>query len=250
MPDIETTLFNMVRHGAGENYTNSINNLESTVAGTVLHPDWKSDQKKNTQLTAILSLWMSYDALDEVDTYTGLSSHLLLLINRIAELSSPHNNKEQICMHRRQVNLMKAILQTLRQQLPQDLDYIMVLQVSACAEVYRLASLLFLHHKVSLVRARLNFRTTLSPLFSDAEIFELVNQILDHFHKTPALTRTAAIPLWPLFIAGCSTGNNDDLRVKVLETFDNTESTGRFGVGHSLTLSLAVVFKFRYKKLN
>ena len=180
------------------------------------------------QLTNVLSAWMSEDTQDEIDTYTGLGTTLLLIINRISDLQMPYKNK-QILLHQKEVKILKATLQGLHQKVSPDIGKSHASQIFTSAEVYRLASLIFLHQKVAMIRSRVGRRISCDNLFSETEVLDLVNQIIVHFMSTPELTKTASIPLWPLFIAGCSAGD-DNLRVQVLEVFDRAESRHRFGV--------------------
>ncbi|KFX97636.1 hypothetical protein V490_02686 [Pseudogymnoascus sp. VKM F-3557] len=190
--------------------------------------DSKSSLSCTSQLTGILSSWMTKNALDEVDTYSGLSNSLLLLINRIADLETPSSKADfgELC---HEVSILRTALESLNQRIPQDLDPITSSQVSISAEVYRLASLLFLHQKISLTCGRVPFRTNaLQAPFSDSEIYDLVCHVLEDLENNPNLTERASIPLWPLFIAGCS-ADDEFLRIKVLKIFRRTETLQRFG---------------------
>lgn len=186
-----------------------------------------------SKMTTVLFSWIEERDLYEINTYKGLSDGLLLLINQIADLGFPAN-KAEIPKHHQDAVALRDSLERLQQRPPPHLEPFTIHQVSATAEIYRLASLLYLHHKVALIRSRITTRTSaLTPLYSEPEVCSLLDRLLETFEATPDLTMLAAIPLWPLFIAGCS-AEEEDSRVRVLGIFACAESYARFGVSLNL----------------
>ena len=231
--DLESVLINTSAcQEAGDDLLYSTDGLQTTYPESsfqVQGLDSKSSLNRALQVTGVLSSWMIKSALDAVNTYSGLSNSLLLLINRITDLKTP-SSKTDLAELGREVSILRTALESLDQRVPRDLDPITSSQVSISAEVYRLASLLFLHQKISLICGRVPFRTNaLRPQFSDSEIYDLVCHVLEHLEKNPNLTKTASIPLWPLFIVGCSV-DDEFLRTRVLKIFHRTETLKRFGV--------------------
>ncbi|KAF2163444.1 hypothetical protein M409DRAFT_26057 [Zasmidium cellare ATCC 36951] len=178
-------------------------------------------------MTLTLLQWMGPTDHFQINTYTGLTSGLLLLINQITDLEYPSNSK-LVADHHRIAADIKTSLEGLRQDVPPNLLFSTTVQLSASAEAYRLACLLYLHHKVASIRARIAVRTTsLSPLFSQSEVLHLTSQILSLLEDNPGLTRTVANRLWPIFMAG-SSANDDFLRLRVLNLFEQIEKDRRF----------------------
>lgn len=184
---------------------------------------------ENSAITIALSRWMDDANRNEINTYKGLSDSLLLLINQITDLQIP-TSRQDICNHYKNTSMLKKSITQLPQQPPANVEPETRWRLCASAKVYQYACLLYLYQKVASIRASIPVRTmTLNPLFSDMEVQTLVDDILELCETNNALLTTAAVPLWPLFIAGCSTV--DELaRVRTLSLLKQTENLKRFGV--------------------
>ncbi|KAJ5143542.1 transcriptional regulator family: Fungal Specific TF [Penicillium bovifimosum] len=160
---------------------------------------------------------------DMIDPYMGLSPALLLLIDQIAELAWA---REDDCMdtNRKVVYQLKENLDTLQQKVPtESIDPSM--ECAAIAEANRLGALLLLHEICS--------TKVLSPpgipILDCEEKIVYVEQILGLLSEKKAnMMRTAVMPLWPLFLAGCC-ANREEQRVVVLRLFEEVESIRRYG---------------------
>ncbi|KAF7588350.1 hypothetical protein BBP40_005878 [Aspergillus hancockii] len=204
--------------------------------------------------TNFLALTMPLEELDEIDPYMGFSNSLLLLINEIADLAWRSPPK---CMDANAISLrvkafhLKESLDKLRQRPPGQLvsaatsgndcpDRDLATKFMIIAEANRLGALLFLHEICS---NRFRFegsyhnpetyddydQNTLLPRFPEEDKHNYIRAILDLIgHNLPWIIRTAALPLWPLFLAGCCAVTEED-RMTVMVIFEESEQLKRFG---------------------
>ncbi|KAL3483507.1 fungal-specific transcription factor domain-containing protein [Aspergillus germanicus] len=158
-----------------------------------------------------------------IDTYMGLSPSLLLLINQVAEIAwSDHSrtSTEHIVHLERQ-------LETLHQIPPLGNDIIDETECVAIAEANRLGALLLLHEVAASVATSGNGKGS-SALGLEAKnrcVERILALILE---KRANMMRTAVLPLWPLFLAGCC-APSDAERVIVMQLFQELEGIRRFG---------------------
>ncbi|KAL2845261.1 fungal-specific transcription factor domain-containing protein [Aspergillus pseudoustus] len=157
------------------------------------------------------------DGPDVIDTYMGLSPSLLMLINQVAEMawSSTETTTTEI-IHRLETELEK-----LHQVPPLGNGIDDETECVAIAEANRLGALLLLHE----VSASSRTATTLCLEEKNRCVERILNLILD---KRANMMRTAVLPLWPLFLAGCC-APTDAERVVVMQLFDELEGIRRFG---------------------
>lgn len=141
-------------------------------------------------ITKALLQWMGSTDLCEINTYPGLSNGLLLLINQVADLDYVHSVHE-IAEHNRKTIQIRKWLENYNQHASDGLRPTTTLQVCAIGETYRLGCLLYLHHRVTSIRARISVRTTeLDVLFSEPEIVELANRIVTQLEDKLFLAST------------------------------------------------------------
>lgn len=164
---------------------------------------------------------------DTIDPYMGFSHSLLLLINQIAGLAwKPADEIKS--MRATDVLPLRRRLEGLEQVLPsqcEDPDT----ECAAIAEANRLGALLLLHE----ICSNKSITAINSAYCHSAESEEksqyvklILNLILE---KKGNMMRTAVLPLWPLFLAGCCAFEEEG-RVKVMQLFEELEGIHRFGV--------------------
>ncbi|KAJ5742786.1 uncharacterized protein N7511_011187 [Penicillium nucicola] len=160
---------------------------------------------------------------DVIDPYMGLSPALLLMINRVAELAWTRDGLDETS--RKGVYQLKANLDTLQQTLPvEHIDP--TTECVAIAEANRLGALLFLYEITSTKSA--NSRSSVISLDAE-EKNSYVKRILELvLEKKETMMRTAVLPLWPLFLAGCCARDEED-KVVVLQLFQKLDGIRRFG---------------------
>ena len=222
--------------------------------------------------TEFLSVNMSLDHLDQIDPYMGFSDSLLLLINEVADLawqdpSKIDRNSDQAAFLRMKVLRLKKSLENLRQTPPalrssgstsesfigadgEDDQFMYTYTVSefaAIAEAYRLGALLLLHKiypsksgPVAHDDDSMDHNSGLEDIDLPAERLPLetsyVRGILTLMSKhLNRIKRTAALPLWPLFLAGCCATCEED-QMTVMGMFEKLEEMKRFGVSRILPL--------------
>jgi hypothetical protein len=233
--------------------TSRIDNAPSTDAPKV---SWTS--------TKDLAKVMREDSLHDIDIWTGLSGHMLLLINEVLSLkqdaqalnhqehgvSAPQNVVEQ----RRstlelKVTTLEARLATATQKVPVSLHQGNGSPESAhrcrllegTAEAYRLAAFLLLSEVASpaflgytLSTNRASAQTcdpTLRQQYVD-RIFELVNEVVSSLDYLPV-----SWPLWPLFIASCCCPSDQESKTTALELFHAAKEKAPYeNIPRALTL--------------
>ncbi|RFU34135.1 hypothetical protein B7463_g2228, partial [Scytalidium lignicola] len=190
--------------------------------------------------TENLLLTMCEDTLYIIDPYSGVSNKLLLLINETANLkretlhgfhqSQPsESGYDQVALKERVSRINRSLLDL--QQHPSnciatsDPDFAKRLQL--VAEVHRLAALILLHESYTLSPGPGTTDHVASRYTDDNSILnsndkrgfiqEVLNLVSD-FLSLPGLLNISW-PLWPLFIAGCST-TDDANRIVVMELFE------------------------------
>ena len=217
--------------------------------------------------TEFLSLNMSFDNLDEIDPYMGFSDSLLLLINEVADLAwqdssdvSTNYEPDQRALLERKVDRLRESLENLHQTPPplrssgdgsnsfpsthrdnQSLYTYTVSEFNAIAEAYRLGALLLLYkvHPLS-SNAMCSDGDSVGPSSEGDDVDSsgqricpetgYVRQILSLISKhLNRINRTAALPLWPLFLAGCCAKCEED-QITVMSIFEEIEGMKRFGV--------------------
>jgi hypothetical protein len=164
----------------------------------------------------------------------GFSPALLLRINQVAELAWARDGLNETS--RKGVYQLKAGLDNLRQRLPAEhIDP--STECVAIAEANRLGALLFLYEICSTKSAS----SKSSILSFDAEeknayVKRILGLVLE---KKANMMRTAVLPLWPLFLAGCCARDEED-KVAVLRLFEELNAIRRFGVCCSHVLSCKI----------
>lgn len=163
---------------------------------------------------------------DTIDPYMGFSHSLLLLINQVAELAADPQNENQRARTAR-IYQLKSNLESLEQRLPADnLDP--NTECVAIAEANRLGALLLLHEVCSPSLISTRGTQLSSPNIEDKSGY-VERILLLILSKKSNMMRTAVLPLWPLFLAGCCVRTEEE-RVIVLQLFEELESIQRFGV--------------------
>lgn len=168
----------------------------------------------------------SDESPDTIDPYMGFSQSLLLLINQVTELAwikdDDQNDISLSTVHRLKRNLEDI------QQRPPTGQIDPTTECAAIAEANRLGALLLLHEICS-PKATSPSKTCLPSLNSEDKghyVKQILNLILQ---KKANMMRTAVLPLWPLFLAGCC-AREDEERVTVLRLFEELDGIRRFGV--------------------
>ncbi|GKZ42508.1 hypothetical protein AbraIFM66951_001902 [Aspergillus brasiliensis] len=157
---------------------------------------------------------------DIIDPYMGFSHTLLLLIDKVTDLAWQEHE-----LNINSVYGLKHSLEVLRQTPPDgNINLDSGQECMAIAEANRLGAMLLLCEICSSSKS-----TSVCPSFSPEEKNRYVHQILDliQAHKSNMM-RTAVLPLWPLFLAGCCVTGDDD-RIVVLRIFQELEAIRRFG---------------------
>ncbi|PYH64795.1 fungal specific transcription factor domain-containing protein [Aspergillus vadensis CBS 113365] len=157
---------------------------------------------------------------DIIDPYMGFSHALLLLINKVTDLAW-----QEHALDIQSAYGLKHSLEVLRQMPPHvDINLHSGKECMVIAEANRLGALLLLHEICSSSTS-----TSSCPSFTSEEKLRYVRQILNliQTHKSNMM-RTAVLPLWPLFLAGCCAWDDED-RVVVLQIFQEWEAIRRFG---------------------
>ena len=189
--------------------------------------------------------------LDEIDPLQGFSNRLLLLINDICDLrdlntSEDGDSESSETMSEYTVIQIQSRLNALIQLPPRNsrqslgesdaglndtlaltdperdrLDLIM-----KTAEANRLAALLFLDETCATHLPHVIPQCRKNRAHHIQSILTTVRSICD----TGQIT--AALPIWPAFLAGCL-ASNDDTRLQVMEIFDKFERISGFGVSET-----------------
>ncbi|KAL2866073.1 Zn(II)2Cys6 transcription factor [Aspergillus lucknowensis] len=162
------------------------------------------------------------DDPDTIDTYMGLSPSLLLLINQVAELAWSDNDSGIGA----RASQLERQLEGLRQIPPPENDIHGDTECVAIAEANRLGALLLLHEVMdSRKTIERNDSSTADKEGKNRCVGRILNLILE---KKANMMRTAVLPLWPLFLAGCC-APSDTERVTVLQLFGEVDGIKRFG---------------------
>ena len=178
----------------------------------------------------------------QVESNQGFCNALLFLINDICDLAdlqiAPDDDftaetQEEVS---KRVARIESDLQSLI-QLPLDPsnqqesleggdDFQQRLQsIISTAEANRLTALLFLDEVCTMHFPQVVPKTRASRSTYIGNILSLVEEICEKDHVT------AALPIWPVFIAGCSAGEED--RLRVLKIFNSFQCKRMFGVSNT-----------------
>ncbi|KAL4882968.1 fungal-specific transcription factor domain-containing protein [Aspergillus karnatakaensis] len=159
---------------------------------------------------------------DIIDPYMGFSHSLLLLINEIAEIAGSDSDSKR-------AKYLSEKLDSIRQTPPVESDSNTNSECVAIAEANRLGAVLLLHEVCSSPTVLKRHASTSLPTLDAESRNTCVQQILNLItEKRSIMMRTAVLPLWPLFLAGCC-ARDDEERVLVMQLFEELEGRRRFG---------------------
>lgn len=194
-------------------------------------PSPESPPETFSTSTSWLSLQMPLESMDDIDPYMGFSNGLLLLINEITDLVrlGKGTDDQAICVAR--ARRLKTSLENLHQRLPESPTLgadspKRRLAVIATGETYRLGALVLLYEIFSQ-----SFPAALAAthVITNSELQETIQSILRTIDThLDDMIHTAALPLWPLFLAGCCV-DHEEGRVLALRLFEAIEQPRRFG---------------------
>ncbi|KAI0134993.1 fungal-specific transcription factor domain-containing protein [Daldinia grandis] len=195
------------------------------------------------------------DELDKIDTHQGFSNRLLLIINDICDLrdaqnsdESNHQDADMEALERRVIEIQSK-LDTLTQVPPGNIHQVLEAGmdrdarvepeelrrklefITMTADSNRLAALLFLDETCATHLPHIVPQCRKSRSATIQKILSYVKNICE----TGPIT--AALPIWPVFVAGCM-ASTDDNRLQVMEIFDKFLSQKKFG---SLPPALTVI---------
>ncbi|KAJ5378747.1 transcriptional regulator family: Fungal Specific TF [Penicillium cosmopolitanum] len=162
---------------------------------------------------------------DTIDPYMGFSHSLLLLINQVAELAWNQADNQK-CTHNTAASRLRKSLEGLDQILPSQCDDPNT-ECAAIAEANRLGALLLLQEISSSKSASTNnLRQQPTGTQEKTHYVKLILNLM--LEKKANMMRTAVLPLWPLFLAGCCASGEEE-RITVMQFFDEVEGIHRFG---------------------
>lgn len=212
---------------------------------------WNGDQKRQVisellcedqQLSSVSRnpglAFRTSDNMRLIESSQGFSNALLLLINDICDLTNQHTTCRQIDRAgiTSRVSYIQQCLRELNQISPHPSDIYLragqllethemlhkrVESITATAEANRLAALLFLDEMCDLHFPDIipTCRSNRSNIIQ--RILSLAEEVCEKY------TVTAALPIWPTFLAGCSSGEENRVRVlTILERFQRGRSFG------------------------
>lgn len=163
---------------------------------------------------------------DTIDPYMGFSHSLLVLINQVAELAWNQTDNQKFT-HNTAASKLRKSLEGLDQVLPSQCDDLNT-ECAAIAEANRLGALLLLQEICSTKAASTNnLRQQPTGTQEKTHYVKLILNLM--LEKKANMMRTAVLPLWPLFLAGCCASGEEE-RVTVMQFFDEVEGIRRFGV--------------------
>ncbi|KAI1387989.1 uncharacterized protein F4822DRAFT_298391 [Hypoxylon trugodes] len=215
------------------------------------------NEEPEERIEPCLASFFLDNELDEIDTHQGFSNRLLLLINDICDLRDSEcsgkagdANADTSALERRVIQIQsqlecltqvppKSVLQSSRdrredyqtQPLLNEFHKRRLELITMTAETNRLAALLFLDETCGTHFPHIIPRCRKSRPDFIQKVLSLIQDICD----TGPIT--AALPIWPVFVAGCM-ASSDDIRLQVLEIFDKFQRQKKFG---SLPPALAVI---------
>lgn len=183
---------------------------------------------------------------DQIELHQGFSNTLLILINRISDLVDMKKPPEGGRSNNETIRQLNTALENLVQVPPKEASQNPIIEadeeggttkspipdassaprletIRATAEANRLAALIFLDDTCSLHFPDIVPACRRRRHEYIQEIFSLVEVVCG---TQPV---TAALPIWPMFIAGCSITNEDD-RVKFLSILEKFQWERLFGV--------------------
>jgi hypothetical protein len=170
--------------------------------------------------------------MDEIDPYMGFSNRLLLLINEISDLVLVGKAADNQAIFTSKARRLKSSLDNLQQHLPEfqasssDLAP-RKMAISATAETYRQGAVVLLHQILSQPHpaASISSHVIIHAKELQGAIHSILHTIDTHLED---MIHTAALPLWPLFLAGCCV-DKEEQRMTALRLFETTEQRKRFG---------------------
>lgn len=180
---------------------------------------------------------MNEDMSDEneaniIDPYMGLSHSLLLLINQVAQIAWENRGSgSDILQLKERLENLQQIPPPLGNHTEADRECV------AIAEANRLGALLLLY-EVCTGKDTKNDRgsSRYLPILDLGGKAHCAKRILSLIlEKKTSMMRTAVLPLWPLFLAGCC-APTDVERVIVMQLFEELEGIRRFGVSFQYCL--------------
>lgn len=178
--------------------------------------------------TTFLSVHMCEDSMDEIDPYMGFSNRLLLLINEISDLVLVGKAADNHTIFTNKARRLKSSLDNLQQHLPEfQASSSRKMAISATAETYRLGAIVLLHQVLSQPHpaASISSHVIIHVKELQGAIHTILDTIDTHLED---MIHTAALPLWPLFLAGCCV-DKEDQRMTALRLFEVIEQPKRFG---------------------
>ena len=210
-----------------------------------LHLSWTS--------TKNLALVLCPDTLNNVDTYSGLSNRLLLLINDITDLkqemlyssrmsTSVYRTGEEMLLTK--AKQIKDGLSNLQQFVPSSVaasDPNFGVSLKRTAEAYRLAALILLHESLS---DSPSFSAVVRAPKADPQAHLFLGSAVLHVDDKIAYIRSVLTlvgkvltqdapncswPLWPLFIASCCAQTETD-KITALNLFEKAGQKIKLGV--------------------
>ncbi|MCJ1419422.1 hypothetical protein MMC32_005777 [Xylographa parallela] len=209
-----------------------------------LHLSWTS--------TKNLALVLCPDTLNNVDTYSGLSNRLLLLINDITDLkqemlyssrmsTSVYRTGEEMLLTK--AKQIKDGLSNLQQFVPSSVaasDPNFGVSLKRTAEAYRLAALILLHESLS---DSPSFSAVVRAPKADPQAHLFLGSAVLHVDDKIAYIRSVLTlvgkvltqdapncswPLWPLFIASCCAQTETD-KITALNLFEKAGQKIKLG---------------------
>ncbi|XRM36679.1 hypothetical protein ABZX51_000170 [Aspergillus tubingensis] len=171
--------------------------------------------------------WADNDNLDEIDTIMGCSRRLMLLINEISELpvdtcttpsSTTSSDDESVDIHLSEAARIATALTNIQQFLPQhssDRD-----DLARIAETKRLAAIIYLFNRID---GTTYYTDVMTETKADKDTF--INALINVMTHLP----DRATLLWPLYILGHASLEDEDHRRFVLDRLERMQRTRNLG---------------------
>lgn len=231
----------------------NIKHLQSQDTSYTKKSSCLDDSHRSWTSTENLALTMCPDTLDVIDTYSGLSNSLLLLISEITDVK-----QEMLCVSRKALSVRRAGETVLLVKAKRIKDSLLNLQqfvpasvastdprfganLKRTAEAYRLAALILLHESLS-VPASISTAVP-TPRDNLPASVPRDSAVLDINDKTAYIQSVLTLvgevltqgapncswPLWPLFIASCCAESEAD-KIVALNLFEMAQQKMKIGV--------------------
>ncbi|GKZ47608.1 hypothetical protein AbraIFM66951_011165 [Aspergillus brasiliensis] len=171
--------------------------------------------------------WLDNDDLDEIDTIMGCSRRLMLLINDISELpvdscttpsSATTSDDESVDMNVSKAARIATALIQIKQFLPQhsgDRN-----DLARIAETKRLAAMIYLFNRID---GTTYYADVMTEIKADKVTF--INALINVMSQLP----DRATLLWPLYILGHASLEDEDHRRFVLDRLERLQRTRNLG---------------------